>query len=88
MWAKHENIEKKTNTRQMRLYNYNPAWNYHPKISGVDLNLGCPQPIARKGNYGAWLLRETDLICDIVRSWRKLFDTYNFYFVLSILSVN
>jgi tRNA-dihydrouridine synthase len=35
------------------------------QVSGVDLNLGCPQGIAKKGHYGSYLLMEPDLVIDI-----------------------
>ena len=33
----------------------------------VDINLGCPQGIAKKGNYGSFLLEKKDLIVSMVR---------------------
>eukprot|EP00301_Raphidiophrys_heterophryoidea_P005437 c12283_g1_i2.p1 GENE.c12283_g1_i2~~c12283_g1_i2.p1 ORF type:complete len:375 (-),score=94.54 c12283_g1_i2:143-1204(-) len=32
----------------------------------VDINFGCPQGIARRGRYGAFLLEDTDLVCSLV----------------------
>jgi len=38
------------------------------QVDAVDLNCGCPQGIARRGHYGAYLLRERDLICEIIQT--------------------
>jgi tRNA-dihydrouridine synthase 1 len=36
-------------------------------VDGIDLNCGCPQGIAKKGQYGAYLLEETETLLTLVR---------------------
>lgn len=35
---------------------------------GIDVNCGCPQNIARRGNYGAFLLEKPDELVEVVRT--------------------
>eukprot|EP00026_Physarum_polycephalum_P002547 Phypoly_transcript_02554.p1 GENE.Phypoly_transcript_02554~~Phypoly_transcript_02554.p1 ORF type:complete len:420 (+),score=86.72 Phypoly_transcript_02554:1501-2760(+) len=41
------------------------------KCDAVDINLGCPQNIARKGNYGAFLMDSPEVVYELVNILHK-----------------
>jgi tRNA-dihydrouridine synthase len=43
-------------------------------ISAIDVNLGCPQHIAKRGNYGAYLLQDRKLVLNILSSMVNSLD--------------
>lgn len=44
------------------------------KCDAVDLNLGCPQGIARKGHYGSFLMEDWDLVHKLIRTLHENLD--------------
>merc|ERR1719361_333937 len=40
-------------------------------VDGIDLNFGCPQNIAKRGHYGAYLLDDVDLMTSLISKLRK-----------------
>jgi tRNA-dihydrouridine synthase 1 len=46
----------------------------HNDVTAVDLNCGCPQKIAKRGNYGAYLLPQTDLLITCLTALVKNLD--------------
>eukprot|EP00736_Rhodelphis_marinus_P003808 Rmarinus@m.702 len=44
------------------------------KCDAIDLNLGCPQGIAKRGRYGAFLMDDVDHVCKIVRTLKEGLD--------------
>jgi tRNA-dihydrouridine synthase 1 len=41
------------------------------QCDAIDLNCGCPQSIAKRGNYGAYLLEKEELLLQCIRSVRQ-----------------
>lgn len=47
----------------------------HYDIAAVDLNLGCPQKIARKGNFGAFLMDDMQSVNQLVQALEQSLET-------------
>lgn len=52
----------------------NAARHVAPYCDAVDLNLGCPQGIARKGHYGSFLQEDQDLIHRLIKILHENLD--------------
>lgn len=45
------------------------------KCDGIDINLGCPQEIARRGRYGAFIQEDWELIKSMIQTLRQNFGS-------------
>ena len=45
-----------------------------PFCDGVDINLGCPQRIAKRGNYGAFLMDDWPLVEKLIKELDENLD--------------
>eukprot|EP00658_Telonema_sp_P-2_P005607 TRINITY_DN12105_c0_g1_i9.p1 TRINITY_DN12105_c0_g1~~TRINITY_DN12105_c0_g1_i9.p1 ORF type:complete len:331 (+),score=78.39 TRINITY_DN12105_c0_g1_i9:79-1071(+) len=43
-----------------------------PHVDAVEINVGCPQRCAKKGGYGAFLMSNPSLLCEMVRAVRQV----------------
>lgn len=39
----------------------------YKNVIAIDVNFGCPQAIAKKGNFGSYLLQKEDLVKKIIQ---------------------
>ena len=48
---------------------------FEKKVDAIDLNFGCPQKIAKKGNFGAFIIHEKDGFEKIEKMVSKICST-------------
>ena len=46
----------------------------HHRAAAIDLNLGCPQKIAKRGHYGAYLLHDSELVVKLLTAMVQRLD--------------
>jgi len=38
------------------------------EVDAIDVNFGCPQAIAKRGNYGSFVLEEPEVVYNVVKA--------------------